>query len=102
MKAESEEGVQRDNQDFRCPVQRSHCIVDSRLGVESGLVGIGCEKGHAGFLEDNSQLLTIGPPHQYGAGLVGPRLGLHNAGNRSQQSEVVGVGRHVYVGNWAV
>ena len=81
-------GVQRDTQNFRGPVQRSHCVADSHWRVES-------EQGHAGFLGGNGQLLTIGPPHQYGTELVGPRLGLHNAGSRSQQSEAVGVGRHV-------
>ena len=31
-----------------------------------------------------------------------PRLGLHNAGSRGQQCEVVGLGRHVNVGDGAV
>ena len=74
MLAEGEVGVQRDTQDFRCPVQRSHCVANSHLRVESGLVGIGCEQGHAGFMGGYGQLLTIGPPHQNGVQLVGPCL----------------------------
>ena len=35
---------------FYSPVQRSHFVADSHLRVESGLVGIGCEQGHAEFL----------------------------------------------------
>ena len=50
MRAQGEVGVQRDTQDFKGSVQRSHCVADSHLRVESGLVGIGCEQGHAGFL----------------------------------------------------
>ena len=43
------------------------------------------------------KFLTISPPHQNGAELIGlgPHIGLHNAGSRSQWSEVVGVGHHV-------
>ena len=37
-----------------------------------------------------------------GAELVCPRLGLHDAGSRGQQREVVGVGRLVKVGDGAV
>ena len=59
------------------------------------MVGVGSEQGHAGFLGSNGQLLAISPPHQYGALLAGLRLGLHDAGSRSQQREVVGVGRPV-------
>ena len=44
------EGEVGDTQDFSGYVQRSHCVADSHMRVESGLVGIGCEQGHAGFL----------------------------------------------------
>ena len=97
MRAEGEVGAQRDTQDFRGPVQWRYCVTDSLLRVVSGLVGNGCEQGHAGFLGGNGQLLTIGPPHQNSAQLIGTCLGLHNAWSRGQQSEIVGVGRHVYV-----
>ena len=50
MRDEGEVGVQRDTQDFRGPVQRSHCVADSHLRLESGLVGIRCKQGHAGIL----------------------------------------------------
>ena len=62
--AEGEVGVQRDTQDFRGPVQQSHCVADSHLRVESGQVDIGCEQSHVGFLGGNGQLLTIGTPHR--------------------------------------
>ena len=83
--------------EFRGPVQQSHCVADSHLRFESGLVSIGCEKGHAGFLGGQwpAAYQCIGSPHQNGAQLVGPCLSLHNAGSRGQQSEVVGLGRHV-------
>ena len=90
-------GVQRDTQDFRGSVLRSHCVTDSHLRAESGLVGIGSEHGHAGFLGSNGQLLAICPPHQCTAELVSPRLGLYDAESRGQQREVVGIGRNVYV-----
>ena len=102
MGAEGEVGVQRDTQDIRGSVQRSHHITDSHLKVESGLVGIGSEQGHAGFLGSNGQLLAICPPHHYAAELVSPRLGLHDPGSRGQQREVVGIGRHVYVQDRAI
>ena len=43
-----------------------------------------------------------GPPYQRRAELVRPRLVLHDAGSRSQQCEVIGVGHHVKVGDRAV
>ena len=95
VRAEGEVGVQRGTQEFWGPVQRIYCVTDSHLRVESGLVGIGCEQGHAGFLGGNGQLLSIGPSHQNGAQLVGPCLSVHNAGSRGHQREVVGIGRHV-------
>ena len=47
MRAEDEMGVQRDTQDFRGSVHRTHCIANS------GLVGVRCEQGHAEFLRSN-------------------------------------------------
>ena len=38
-----EVGVQRDTQDIRGPVQQSHCVTDSHLRMESGLVGFWCK-----------------------------------------------------------
>ena len=49
VRDKGEVGVQRDTQDLGGSVQRSHCVADSHLWVESGLVGIGCEQGYAGF-----------------------------------------------------
>ena len=81
MRAESEVGVQRDTQDFRGSVQWDNHVADSHLKVESG---------------------STGPPHQRGAELVRPRLGLHDDGSKGQHCEVVDVGRHVKVGDGAV
>ena len=58
VRAKGEVGVQRDTQGFRGPVQRSHCITDSHLRVESGLVGIGCEEVHSGFLGSNEPMTS--------------------------------------------
>ena len=64
MRAEGEVGVQRDTQDFTSSVQQSHHITDSNLGVESALVGVRGEQGHAAFLGSNGQLLAICPPRE--------------------------------------
>ena len=61
MRAEVEMGVQFDTKDFWCSVQRGHRVTDSHLRVESGLVGVGGEQCHAGFLGSNGQLLAICP-----------------------------------------
>ena len=65
VRAEGEVGIQCGTQDFTGSVQRNHCVADSHLRVESGLMIICCEQGDAEFLGSNGQLLAIGPPHQY-------------------------------------
>ena len=61
VRGEGEVGVQRD---YGGSVHGSHRVTDLHLRVESGLVGVGSEQGHAGFLGSNGQLLAICPPHQ--------------------------------------
>ena len=65
-RSENEVGVQRDTRAFRGSVQRGHCVSDSHLRVEPGVVGIPSEQGQAGFLESNgccfpsAQLTKVG------------------------------------------
>ena len=96
VRAEGEVGVQRDTQDFRGSVSAEP--LSRQFALEGG-VGDLCvsnvNRVTLDFWGGNGQLFTVGPPYQYGTELVGPCLGLHDAGSRSQQSEVIVVGRHV-------
>ena len=102
VRPEGEVGVQRDTQDLRGSVQQGHRVANSHLRVESGLMGVKAEQCHAGFQGSNGQLLSICPPHQRRAELVCPCICLHHARGRGQQWEVLGLGRHIKVGDGAV
>ena len=59
-------------------------------------------KFHAGFLGSNGQFFSICPPHQRGAELVPPHLGLNDAGSRGKQHKIVSLVDHVKVRDDAV
>ena len=60
------------------------------------------EQCHAAFLGSNGQLFPLWPLHQGRTELVCPRLILHDVESSCQQREVIGVGRHVKVGDGAI